>query len=139
MLEPKPCEICGKLFQPTRRANTCCPDPKCRKEAERRRSEAYRKAHAPNFPPKICPVCGQEFKPRMGKQSYCSPECFKQVKRSVRYCYVPKPENDPEIQAQKPKPKPKKKGLTLDQCMKIANAAGLSYGQAQARGLFKND
>lgn len=95
--------------------------------------EARDNACKKNFTPKqqqskqtftcTCERCGAEFESDVYNKKYCSDECRRIARKEQQYRSAHRAKV-PRI-------------LALPQCEKIARAHGLSYGQAEAAGLFK--
>lgn len=115
----KYCEDCGvEIDSGDNGQRKRCADcqSKRRNEAARIR-QAGKRAEKRVGPSSICKDCGAEFIRSSGAQKYC-PTCRRK-----------------RAEGAKPKPKKKKKLLSLTEASRIANAHGLTYGQAVARGL----
>jgi len=67
---------------------------------------------------RTCPICGTRFVTDIGQQKYCDAECKEKAYHAAQQRY---------------RDRQKKKKGTLDDVVRAADAAGLSYGQYVAR------
>ena len=67
---------------------------------------------------RTCPICGTRFVTDIAQQKYCDAECKEKAYHAAQQRY---------------RDKKKKKKTTLDDTVRAADAAGLTYGQYVAR------
>lgn len=120
----KKCEHCGKAFKTALAEKKYCSF-ECREKAIR---EQYRKPTV-KIGRKICKGCGQEFEPVRAQQKYCNVQCREEyylkthrLQREVQ-CAASVTRTSESEQRQK---------LTLDDWIKRAAVAGMSYGKYRA-------
>ena len=82
--------------------------------------------------PVVCKICGTIFTPNSSTHHYCSPECGREAKRERNHKYYDN--NKDRRHCNGPKSKAARKNLAA--CVKIAREHHMSYGKAQAAGLF---
>ena len=108
------CPVCGKKF--TTRANQLYCSKDCKDHARRKKCRKHEEYG-------ICRICGNMFK--RGKQKiYCSPEC------AAKYVYayakkkgtISKPDAAPTVVPGKPH-------IPLNEAVRMASAAGKTYGE----------
>lgn len=76
-LPPKPCKICGRMYQPYRARQLYCSKA-CQKVAMRGINAEYRKRKAEGQVvgfEKVCPVCGKAYTTTLSAQIYCGADC----------------------------------------------------------------
>ncbi len=113
----KVCKGCGKVFEATHGSQWYCEYCKPPKKEKAVLQEM------------ICPGCGVKFSPHHGQQKYCSPYCREHHKRK---------NTDGYLDTVNMRSYAVYKQSKLAQCVRIAKEAGMTYGQAEKAGLFKN-
>ena len=112
----KVCKGCGKVFEAKHGSQVYCEYCKPKKE----------KAVLQEL---TCPVCGRVFWQKNSKQKYCCVVCFNNRKKVKKDGYIDTLNTlSYEAYAQS----------KLAQCVRIAKEAGMTYGQAEKAGLFKD-
>lgn len=82
-----------------------------------------------NFREKTCKICGNSFKPTYAAEKCCSDECkLKNYERTQA--------TNQERQAWKAKKAKKPKPTDWSEIVRKCDEAGLTYGQAAARGII---
>ena len=72
IFEPRKCDVCGKIFQPTHYRNTCCSE-KCKAE-KAKWLEELRELKISN-----CVICGKKFVSTRHRKYTCSENCKKKL------------------------------------------------------------
>lgn len=141
VLKQKTCAECGKIFMPKNMHQVTCSE-KCRKERGRRAAREWaaehkqeRKPKEPKTYRKVCEVCGKEYICKNPRQKYCSDEC---AKAALHKQVVFRSARSREMERERKRMGKRAKRVqtsheALADAAVEARAAGMSYGQWQAR------
>lgn len=117
----KICEICGEKFEGHTRQKQCM---KCLTEELNRRVIGA-----------VCVVCGKRYIRQRSAQKYCSPECRKDAEKEQAEARKKNAIMNEKVARQMAKIREKSQ---IDQKIAEAAAAGISYGELQARRYLAN-
>lgn len=123
------CHVCGVYFFTEHSRKMTCSDA-CSKELERRRKAAERERERAERLHKVtCAVCGREFETARMNKKTCSAECGQKLQQEItRECGRKYREQKRNSAKQE-----KRTRENLAQINKLAQEAGMSYGQYVSR------
>lgn len=113
----KVCRICGKEFVTRKSAQVYCDTCRAVKDVKPKGG----------FVELVCPSCGTKFTRRNCNQVYCS-----------KYCYEHRNKKDGYLDTYNMRSYALYAQSRLAKCAKIAKEAGMTYGEAEKAGLFKD-
>ena len=124
------CHVCGVYFFTEHSRKMTCSDA-CSKELERRRKAAERERERAERLHKVtCAICGKQFETTRKNKKTCSTECGLKLQREISLKCGREYRERKRSSAAK---REKRVRENLAQINKLAQEAGMSYGQYVSR------
>lgn len=97
-LEPRPCEICGEMFDPPGVRSFVCGKAECARLRKLRNNRVALRNRKPKVRTLECEACGQEFTTQSRTRKYCSSSCPARTKSNwTRLRHALHDSNYPEV------------------------------------------